>query len=106
MRLEKCKTREGYRVFGEKPFMLERLRSPPEPYELVLWTPVAVCFRYKENEIIAHHFGELHFKHDQEISVIRQSAEEIWEFLHPLLHAFSKKEYNAEAKRGETDQIP
>lgn len=49
----------------------------PPTYEIICKTPIVTLFRYRQTEIAAHVYGELHFREENDETKIKQLAGEI-----------------------------
>ena len=91
--IEKCKTRIGYKVKLNKQNKIDldifkKINNESEPnkskinnIEVISWTPIVVLIKYKETEIAIHIYGELHFKDNIGEELVKEYAEEIYEFI-------------------------
>ncbi len=82
MRIERCKTREGYKVTPEEKlvFDLQKLKRNPA-IVLYCWTPFVAACKYKGVDVIIHRYGELQFKMENDITRVRDLSGEIYTVL-------------------------
>ncbi len=79
MKIEKCKTRQGYKVKPDKRLQLDMHKLKHiQLIQIIHWTPIVAICKYKEVEIIIHRYGELQFKEDLDIEIIRNMAMELY----------------------------
>ena len=76
--VEKCKSRAGY-LANLKSAQKLNLQNIQSHFEVVLETPILLVVKVDEVEVVVHGFGELLFKHCDDIGLMKMTAERIYE---------------------------
>ncbi len=74
----KCKTRAGYSAILRKKQALN-LKGIKNKFEVVMETPILLVIKVKEIEVIVHSYGELLFKDCNDVPLMEEIAEEVFE---------------------------
>lgn len=76
--LGKCKTRAAYSAKLKKQGQLD-LDKIKRKFEVVLETPILLVIKVEGIEIIVHQYGELVFKNCQDMTLMEQIANDVYE---------------------------
>ena len=76
--IAKCKTKAAYAAKLKKQGRLD-LAKIKEKFEVVLETPILVVVKVEGVEVVVHGYGELLFKNCEDVMLMKEIAEKIYQ---------------------------